>query len=78
VGSRGEGLEEGTLPLLQDYRKEKRGFRGRDSSLPRGVIPVCNSVCHPLHDPIGGGVRKTLKLGEGVKGSYFLLPTFLW
>jgi hypothetical protein len=30
---RGEGLEEGILPLLQDYRKEKRGFRGRDSSL---------------------------------------------
>jgi len=64
---RGEGLEEGTLPLLQIYGKEERGFWGRDSSRPQTVVPVHISVCHPPHDSLGGGVRRNLKLGEGAE-----------
>jgi len=75
---RSGGLGERILPLLQSYGKEEKGFWGRDSSLPQTVVPVRNSVCQFPHDPIGGGVRRILKQGEGAKRSYFLLPTFLW
>jgi hypothetical protein len=40
--------------------------RGRDSSRPQTLVPVCNSVCQPPHRILGGGVRRNLKLGEGV------------
>ena len=41
---------------------EKWGSWGRDSSLPQTVVPVRNSVCHPPHDPLGGGLRRNLNL----------------
>ena len=60
VGGRGNLL----FPLLTEKR---RGGSGGEIRLAPGVVSsVCISVCHPLHDPIGGGVRRNLKLGEGV------------
>ena len=66
-GQRSGGRGEEIPRLPQDYGKERWGFRGRDSSLPRRVVPVRNSVCQLPHEPIGGGVRRNLKLGEGAE-----------
>jgi hypothetical protein len=66
-GQRSGGLGEEKLRLPQDYRKERWGSWGRDSSLPQSVSSVRNSVSQPPHEPLGGGVRKTLKLGEGAE-----------
>ena len=47
---------------------EKRGGGSGGGILPApGVVSAVRiSVCHPLHDSLGGGVRRNLKLGEGV------------
>ena len=66
-GERSGGRGERKPPLPPDYRKERWGLRGRDSSLPRSVVPARNSVCQPPHRILGGGVRRNLKLGEGAE-----------
>ena len=43
------------------------GVPGAGFLLPPGVVPVRNSVCQLPHRILGGGVRKTLKLGEGAE-----------
>ena len=60
-------LGEEILRLPLDYGKEERGFWGRDSSRPQTLVPVHISVCQPPHDPLGGGGRRNLKLGEGAE-----------
>ena len=67
LGQRSRGRGERKPPLPPAYRKEERGFWGRDSSRPQSVVPVHINVCQPLHEPFGGGVGRNLKLGEGAE-----------
>jgi len=71
----------GRFPFSRITGKRRGGLGGGILPSPGVVSSVCNSVCQPLHRILGGGVRRTLKLGEGVvtpsRGSEregFLLP----
>jgi len=65
-GQRGRGLGEEKHRFPQLTEKRGGGSGGGIPPAPGVAISVRISVCQLLHDPIGGGVRKNLKLGEGV------------
>jgi len=56
----GSGGEETSSPPR--LRKREVGAPGEGFLHPPGVVSVCNSVCQPLHELFGGGVRRNLNL----------------
>ena len=55
----------GFFPFSRITEKRRGGSGGEIRLAPGVASAVRISICHPLHAPIGGGVRKNHELGEG-------------
>jgi len=64
-GQRSGGRGERKPPLPPDYRKERWGFRGRDSSLPRVSSPCVTAYVSSFTNHLGEGSGRPSNWGRG-------------